>query len=132
MFSMVKNQFEIDFYDNISTVIKAQIDILNQHSVMLSEVIPEYYKKKNRQFKLTDRIILDEIYYLFEETSIDLKTYMNIKAGNTSSSAFNVFIIIYKLNDLTSQVNERYKYYGENNIKLPLINLDMLLEPLKG
>lgn len=129
---MIKNQFEIDFYNNISTVIKSQIDILNQHSVILAEVLPEYYKKKNRQFKLTDRIILDEIYYLFEETSMDLKTYMNIKAGNTSSSAFNVFIIIYKLNDLTVQVNEKYKSYGVNNIILPLINLDILLEPLEG
>lgn len=129
---MVKNQFEIDFYKNISTAIKCQIDMLNQHSVMLAEILPEYHKKKNRQFKLTDKIILDEIYCLFEETSMDFKTYMNIKAGNTSSSAFNVFIIIYKLNDLTSQVNEKYESYGTTDKIIPLIDLDNLLEPLKG
>lgn len=129
---MYKNPFEIDFYKNISDIIKSQIDILNQHAVILSEVLPDYYKKKNRQFKITDKILLDEIYQLFEETSIDFRTYMNIKAGNTSSSAFHIFIIIYKLNDLTSQVNEKYESYGSSNTTLPLIDLDILLQPLEG
>ena len=78
-----------------------------------------------------DDILLAEIQNLFEEDCITERTYKNIKSGTTSSNAFNVFIIIYILNDLTSLVNEQYQKYGENKI-IPLINLDMIMKPLKG
>lgn len=123
---MAKNQFETLFNKNISRIIRTQIDELNKHSVILKEVLP------NLKLKLTDNILLDEINFLFDEDCITDRTYRYIKDGVTSSSAFNIFIIIYTLNDITSQVNETYAKYGKVHIEVPLIKLDDLLEPLKG
>lgn len=130
---MPKNSFEVLFNKNISNIIRNQINILNEHSIILREVLPKVYKyEKDINFKLTDNRILDEIKILFEEDCITDRTYQNIKNGSTSSSAFNVFIIIYKLNDLSSEVNEKYKEYGKKEEVIPLIDLNEIIKPLEG
>ena len=126
------NNYKTEFYKNIANIIRSQLDLLNEHSVILSDLLRKNsigLQKLN--FKRTDDILLAEIQNLFEEDCITERTYKNIKSGTTSSNAFNVFIIIYILNDLTSLVNEQYQKYGENKI-IPLINLDMIMKPLKG
>lgn len=127
---MDKNNFEVSFNTKVADIINTQIDLLNKHPVILKEVLPAMYNKVSN-FKLTDSILLYEIKDLFEEDCITERTYKNIKYGNTSSSAFNVFIIIYVLNDLTSEVNKKYEEYGKKD-SIPLITLDLLMDPLNG
>lgn len=129
------NSFKTDFYKNIANIIREQLDLLNEHPVILREILIQndikYSKLLKLNTKITDDILLTEIKNLFEENCITERTYKNIKSGNTASNAFNIFIVIYVLNDFTSLVNEKYQEYGENK-SIDLINLDMIMEPLKG
>lgn len=130
---MTKNEFEILFNENLSNIIRSQIETLNNHHIILREVLPKIdINEKDSNFKLTDSRLLDEIKALFDNDSITDRTYRNIKDGSTSSSAFNIFIIIYTLNDITSKVNEKYIEYGKSNISIPLIDMKKLMIPLEG
>lgn len=129
---MSKNSFEISFNENIATIINTQIQLLNEHTVILKEILNRMNsKKKDTNFRLTDELLIDEIKAWFDEDCITSRTFASIKAGRISSSAFNIFIIIYILNDLSNEVNVKYKEYGEKK-DIPLIDIDQLMEPLKG
>lgn len=61
------NNYKTEFYKNIANIIRSQLDLLNEHSVILS-----YLLRKNSiglqklNFKITDDILLAEIQNLFE------------------------------------------------------------------
>lgn len=126
---MAKNNYEDLFYKKIASMIITQIDRLNNHPVILKEVLP------GLNSKMTDTILLNEIRSLFNDNNLDEdcitdRTYFNIKSGKTSSNAFNVFIIIYTLNDITSEVNKKYASYGKTDIEIPLMEINELLVSL--
>ncbi|MCR8758128.1 hypothetical protein NWQ86_18645 [Clostridioides difficile] len=129
---MNKNNFEINFNKNISNIIRNKIDELNNYKVVLREIIPKIdIKEKENELKLTDSKLLEEIKNLFDENCITDRTFKNIKDGSTSSSAFNVFIIIYVLNDLSDEINKKYISYGKNSV-IKLIDIEELMIPLKA
>ncbi|HBF5453740.1 TPA: hypothetical protein ACG3R3_003811 [Clostridioides difficile] len=129
---MNKNNFEINFNKNISNIIRNKIDELNNYKVILREIIPKIdIKEKENELKLTDSKLLEEIKNLFDEDCITDRTFKNIKDGSTSSSTFNVFIIIYVLNDLSNEINKRYISYGKNSA-IKLIDIEELMIPLKA
>ncbi|MCC0678549.1 MULTISPECIES: hypothetical protein [unclassified Clostridioides] len=129
---MNKNNFEINFNKNISNIIRNKIDELNNYKVILREIIPKIdIKEKENELKLTDSKLLEEIKNLFDEDCITDRTFKNIKDGSTSSSAFNVFIIIYVLNDLSDEINKKYISYGKNSA-IKLIDIEELMIPLKA
>ena len=72
------NSFKTDFYKNIANIIREQLDLLNEHPVILREILIQndikYSKLLKLNTKITDDILLTEIKNLFEENCITERT----------------------------------------------------------
>lgn len=129
-----KNHFKLDFIRNISFVITEKINIINtEYGSILREVLPKLNStEKIVNFKLTDERLLSEIHLLFGDNCISDRTFKNIKLGDSSGSAFNVFIIIYSLNSIIDLINETIDRCNSPKGKLLKITFDNILDPLEG
>lgn len=130
---MKKNKYEFAFNKNISYIIMSKIEELNKYNEVVKDILcedqlNERYRTFNK-FKLTDSILIEEINKLFGSDCFTDRTFMNIKQGSISSSGFNIFIILYVLNDLIEQVNERYRSNGKEAV-IDLIDLNSITDPL--
>lgn len=98
------------FNNNVSGIIKTQIESLNEHSSVLYTVIENKcnVKRKVVNYKLTEEELIDEINHLIGEECMDIRTLRNIKKGNMFNKTFNVMVIIYVLNYITNKVNVCY------------------------
>ena len=129
---MYKYKYDKEFNENIGEIITGQINKLNEHTEIIRNVLnAEYINRNKKKFKLTDEILLLEIDKLFNGYCLSERNYFYIKKGQFSGSAFNIFIIIFTLNNITSRVNEAYSEH-KKNITIPLIKLDDMILPFEN
>ena len=63
------NNYKTEFYKNIANIIRSQLDLLNEHSVILSDLLRKNsigLQKLN--FKITDDILLAEYTVNYKKT----------------------------------------------------------------
>lgn len=134
---MKKNKVELSFNKNISCIITTKLKELNQpsHNVVIKDILSQHESferlKTVKNFRFNDSILIEaintlsEIKELPESEHFSDRTFMNIKHGSTSSSGFNIFTVIYILNYISEQINQKYK-----TTVISLIDLNSITVPL--
>ena len=127
---MIKiDDLENKFNRNISNIINTKIDDINN----FRHILPDILNQKNivigkSSYKLTDEILLYEIYSYFGENCISERTFKSIKAGGVCSSALNICFVVHTINSIIFRINSKLLEYKSSYEQITKIDLNELFK----
>lgn len=117
------DNLESKFNRNISNIINSKIDDINNFENILPDILNQNdVVLKKSSCKLTDEILLYEIYSYFEDNCISERTFKSIKAGSICSSALNIYFVIHTINSIIYRINS--KLLDNESVYEPIVKID--------